>query len=90
MNDDERSSHNANANATDSSDKPTKECILCKEMPANQRPSDMFHWFRDCPTIDKVKNSTLKASRSSTSSRGEKGATTSGRRSSAGDVSDSD
>ena len=39
------------ARATDTSQPPTNDCILCREMPQAMQPRNLKHWFKDCPTI---------------------------------------
>ena len=49
----EKAKAKALSDKSDNNSLPEKDCILCKEA---GHTSNIRHWFRDCPTLDKVKN----------------------------------
>ena len=46
-------------------DRPIPECALCKTFPENERPSDIRHWFRDCPKLAENRGDRNKSSSTS-------------------------
>jgi hypothetical protein len=52
------------ARATDTSQPPTNDCILCRELPQAMQPKNLKHWFKDCPTIKSHREACNKATAS--------------------------